>query len=813
MGEFRGRIFLVDPHSRLQPIQEVLGSGEEIEVFREIPDPSTLQMNQEGGLSNFLIAGEGLDAGELKSLLEKLDEQDPTLLFFLALMNVDTLEAPDWGELGNRSEGVLILTQSNAELKEALGEFLDPGQLDESDELDETIALLENYQPKPEQDEDSSLESLIADMEGGEFQLKKEDSSQEQRGDDPDSFSQGDSHEERVSSGDEMEQGEKKKGPVQEPEALLESLLAEMDTVQSTFAGLEISSEIVGDVGVETVKQRREREEKEGPGKKKGGTIKGISGFDEDFMDEDPLDSRMEKMDDGSLGDEDIMDLPEDFGDELGKKKDKKAPDSKLAKEVYPRKRRPNEPYLKIIISPSLLEARMVLYPHESDPHQADEVKAELERQGVVYGIDSAKIDKFLRQVNERREPVLGEVIAKGKPPVDGNDARVDFEFELDSVLYLEEDDEGRIDYRDMYKIDCVEGGDLLATVHPPTEAEDGISVLGEPVAGRVGKESRVLAARNVRYDEKEKKFYAEVSGQPCLKGIKLTILPVYMVPHDVDYSTGNIDFLGTIVVNGNVTSGFRVRASEDVRVMGVVEGAEIHAGGEVFVKRGFMGGGKGKIMAKKRVIMRHASAAIIFSESDLLVEDSLLNCDVTCKGKVRVVKGKGSIIGGTIRGAGGVECIHLGTEIGTHTRAIVGEHFLVRRMLNGVNQKLNANRAMISKTQDGINSFSDSLGEGNLMGPDQMESLKELKEKLKVLQDEMKDLQKQKDELLKEFKKKCLSRILVRTFAYPGVRVFTGSANMKLVDKAAHCSFYEDPDRVCVKLGPFERKEIKKKN
>ena len=57
----------------------------------------------------------------------------------------------------------------------------------------------------------------------------------------------------------------------------------------------------------------------------------------------------------------------------------------------------------------------MVLYPHDSDLHQADEIKAELEKQGVVYGVNTAAIEKFLRQVNERREPVLGEIIAKGK--------------------------------------------------------------------------------------------------------------------------------------------------------------------------------------------------------------------------------------------------------------------------------------------------------------------------------------------------------------------------------------------------------------
>jgi hypothetical protein len=550
--------------------------------------------------------------------------------------------------------------------------------------------------------------------------------------------------------------------------------------------------------------------DKEASAKEKPESSTGPSGFDENFMEDDPLESRIEKMESGTLGDEDLSEPPDDMGEELGKKKGAGKKDSKISKEVYPRKRRPNDPYLKIIIPPDLLDARMVLYPHDSDLHQSDEIKAELEKQGVVYGVNTAAIEQFLRQVNERREPVLGEIIAKGKPPLDAQDAQVDFEFELDNVIYLDEDVEGRIDYRDMYKIDCVEAGDLLATICPATEPEDGISVFGEPIVGKVGKESRIVAARNVRYDANERKFYAETAGQPCVKGIKLTVLPVYTVPHDVDYSTGNIDFLGTVIVAGNVAGGFRVRASEDVRVMGVVEGAVIHAGGEVFVKRGFVGGDRGKILAKKKIVIRHGSSANLYSESDIYVEDSLLNCDVTCKGKVRVIKGKGSIIGGTIRAVKGIECLLLGAEIGTNTNAVVGEHFLTRRMLNQVNDQMQEQQKKINETQNGIELFSSSLGDKNLMSPDQMLKVKQLKEKLKKLQDEQKGLQKKKDELMKSFKKKCLARVLVRSFAHPGVIVRTGNAVLKLQDKAAHCSFYEDPNQVAVKVGPFERRDVK---
>ena len=56
----------------------------------------------------------------------------------------------------------------------------------------------------------------------------------------------------------------------------------------------------------------------------------------------------------------------------------------------------------------------------------------------------------------------------------------------------------------------------------------------------------------------------------------KLNVFPVYEVNGDVDYNIGNIDFVGTVVIRGNILTGFRVKASGDIRVTGGIEGAEV---------------------------------------------------------------------------------------------------------------------------------------------------------------------------------------------------------------------------------------------
>ena len=69
--------------------------------------------------------------------------------------------------------------------------------------------------------------------------------------------------------------------------------------------------------------------------------------------------------------------------------------------------------------------------------------------------------------------------------------------------------------------------------------------------------------------------MYAAIDGLFTLTGGEtINVFPIYEVNGDVDYHTGNIDFVGTVVIRGNVLTGFRIRAAGDIRIVGGVEGA-----------------------------------------------------------------------------------------------------------------------------------------------------------------------------------------------------------------------------------------------
>ena len=82
----------------------------------------------------------------------------------------------------------------------------------------------------------------------------------------------------------------------------------------------------------------------------------------------------------------------------------------------------------------------------------------------------------------------------------------------------------------------------------------------------------------------------------------KINVFPVYEVNGNVDYNIGNIDFIGTVVIRGNVLPGFKIRAAGDIRVTGGVEAAELEAEGSIDIIAGIVGQNKAFIKAGKNV-------------------------------------------------------------------------------------------------------------------------------------------------------------------------------------------------------------------
>ncbi|HHW14753.1 MAG TPA: DUF342 domain-containing protein [Firmicutes bacterium] len=210
-------------------------------------------------------------------------------------------------------------------------------------------------------------------------------------------------------------------------------------------------------------------------------------------------------------------------------------------------------------------------------PPTTDQVLALLKKEGVTYGIDYAAIAQALDHDGVT-------VIAKGDPPVPGEDARIEYYFSPDEYEIRRFSEDEQVDHWARRELVTVEEGTVLARKTPPRAGTPGITVTGDVIPVPPVKDHTLQAGPGVEIVDDGLTAVAARSGRPFLKNNVLSVLPVHVVEGDADLKTGSITFSGHVVIKGNVQPGIKVDAGGDVLIHGSAEQATIIAGGTVKV-------------------------------------------------------------------------------------------------------------------------------------------------------------------------------------------------------------------------------------
>jgi uncharacterized protein (DUF342 family) len=209
--------------------------------------------------------------------------------------------------------------------------------------------------------------------------------------------------------------------------------------------------------------------------------------------------------------------------------------------------------------------------------------------------------------------------------------------------------DDGRVDYRELNLIESVEKGRILCSLLPPMPGKAGKTVTGQDIPALDGKPAVLPKGRNVEVSEDGQSLYAVIDGQVCYAEGKVNVFSVYEVRGDVDTTTGNISFLGNVVVKGNVLSGFSIEASGNVEIWGVVEGATIEAGGDIILKRGMQGMGKGYLKSGGDIIAKYIEYSTIEAKNEIKAE-AIMHSKIKCGNKLELSGKKGLLVGGVAK-------------------------------------------------------------------------------------------------------------------------------------------------------------------
>ncbi len=400
---------------------------------------------------------------------------------------------------------------------------------------------------------------------------------------------------------------------------------------------------------------------------------------------------------------------------------------------------------------------------------------------GVVYGLNINALKELVELSGEGKLEASEEqyLVAKCKPAKHGEDGSIDYIItpSEDNVKLDIEDVEDVIDYKNLNIIQNVSAEQHLATVLIPEDPENGVDVYGKTIEAREGQVIKFKLGVNIAQDGN--KLFSTANGRFILDSGQLWVDPIFNVRGDVDYTIGNINFIGEVKIAKDILDGFSVFAKEGVTVDGIVGAANVESDSAIVLNGGMNGKGKGFLRGQDSVTTKYFNEVTSVSWGDVEVQKSVMNSIVKTKGKLNVQHG--SIIGGEVSALMGIDVGVVGSDLGTMTSVIAGQDYELQ-------DKMKAFEAQLLELSEEIDRIDRIIGpiladKSKLMSLplDKKKALKGLLEQLKRYREEQSRVQVECEALQQEATETSVKGIIVRKIIYSGVKIAIG-ASKKLI-------------------------------
>ena len=427
----------------------------------------------------------------------------------------------------------------------------------------------------------------------------------------------------------------------------------------------------------------------------------------------------------------------------------------------------------------------LFMYPalNEGKMHTLEEVMEYLQNE-EIENIDKEQINGLFHRFADG-EVIENEVVAEGIRPTMGKDAEITLHFGTADKKPKIKD--GKVDFKNLDNIVMVEKGDVLITKKPAIQGSRGRNIKGEEVTPIPAKDIVILPSDGATVNEAGTIFTATTDGYVDFGNKRLGVYPVYMVKGNVDYSTGNIRFNGSVHIKGDVLSGFTIEAEKHILVDGICQDCEIIAKGNVILRTGIKCSGSGLIRAGGSAIIGYAEKAKVYAKESIEIRKYAFNCELFAGVKIDAMNGDGIIAGGLIRAFQDISVKQLGTNGNSKFNVILGMKYYIEFEL----EKLRREKARIQET---IERVDTALSRFNLKRPKIANHPKIIKmQEVKAsLNDLIKELDTREAKLIKENKAKN-PRMKVKNKVFEGVTVMFYNVGAVVKEPMDNMVFYYD--------------------
>ncbi len=423
----------------------------------------------------------------------------------------------------------------------------------------------------------------------------------------------------------------------------------------------------------------------------------------------------------------------------------------------------PVDASIEITIEEDKHSAYMVIHPplYGGQAITPEQVRREIENSDVSFGLeDMGRIQTAVKAIGcGRRIP-----IATWRPPVNGENGFIQYHYSPDKVAKPTEDENGNVDFKDLGLITNILQGTNIATIHEPTEGKEGYDVMGNPIPQKPGNPVVVKLGSGTELSADGSRIVAAVDGNLVFKSGSFVVDEELKIAGDVGFSTGNIDFIGDVIISGNVFEGFRVTSKKSVTIRGAVSSAEINADANVTIALGCV---QSTIKCKGNFKANFCENCRIKAGGNVEAT-SFVGCEVFTDCRI-IAKGKSTISGGKYTAIDNVEASTIGSDRYVRTEITVGNNAVLTGERALAVMRLDKLQAAVDQLTKAIDMLTEKQKQGQTLKP-RHEQLKSESVRARILtQNEIKKVNARIEEIDEELSHKQNISVICKRRFYPG--------------------------------------------
>lgn len=448
-----------------------------------------------------------------------------------------------------------------------------------------------------------------------------------------------------------------------------------------------------------------------------------------------------------------------------------------------------------VSITSDYYKAYISIEVHRSDcVVTAADILEALKAKNISYGIDMEAVESMASNAGLTQNVL----VATGVPHENGRDGELTFYVDRETRLQPKMLSGGRVDFKELDMLKTVEAGDLLVTRTLPTPGKDGMTVTGREIKAKPGKPVNFKSGKNVRVSEDGLQLFADKSGNLVFDGDKISIVEVLELRKDVGPETGNIHFMGKVIIYGNVLSGYEIVTDSDVEINGIIECARIETKGDLVINGGVQGNDLAQLEVGGSIKANFMNNTHVLVHGDINC-DAVLHCHITCDGSIIAEGKRGMVVGGELNVRKEIRAKVIGSEMGTLTKLRLGVDSKLMDNFKEVAEQIKETQESIAKLTQAQRIIRKQLETGtsaelSAMLEKTSSTLTQSNETLRLKQENLKELNTLIDQLRD-------SRVLAQT-VYPGVKIRIGNSYYNVKDAIQGVRIQKDEGEI--KLLPY---------